>query len=840
MVEKKLEVPLIEMSKNKITAVLGPTNTGKTFLAIETMLSFDSGMIGFPLRLLAREVYDKIIKKISLDKVALITGEEKIIPTNAKYFLCTVESMPINKHLDFVGIDEIQMCADHERGHIFTDRLLNLRGEKLTMFMGSSTIKTIINKLDEDTEFINRDRLSKLSYVGHKKISRINRKTAIIAFSTEEVYAIAELVRRQKGGAAIVMGSLSPKTRNAQVQLYQSGDVDFLVATDAIGMGINMDLENVFFSNLKKFDGKKLRRLNLSEIGQIAGRAGRYLNDGNFGITGDCKQVNAEDVDLLENHKFEEIKILFWRNSNLNFNNAISLIKSLDEKPSKDWLRKIHECEDENLLKYFLKDMENHNIKNDKKTLELLWECCQIPNFVKKTYGNHLEVVSKVFSFLNGEEGKITSDYMRLQLMKLDKLEGNVDSLSNRIANVRTWSYVSNKINWVENQSYWIEKTKLLEDRLSDRLHEELTKTFIDKRASVLARGLKQDMEFKTEIMEDDKVIIDDQFIGNLKGLRFELDLKTDALETDNKSLKKAARQTVGPELQKRIQSIIETGLIEIKDDFKIYWKNFPIAKLIAGKDYLNPDLFLIVDDILEIADKRKLSEFIEKWIKEKINIVLKSLIDLKNLKESNSSIKALAYQLYENNGVIKRDKVAEYLKKLGQEERKVLRDLGVKFGRYHVFLFRLLKPEAVSLRTLLWKNFHQKYFNLSPPTFGLNFLEDKNFNNKNFMLLCGFESFDQFFVRIDILERLFVQIINANPDKKKEIKLIPEMLNLLGCSKDNFIKLIQNMKYKSYIKDKEIYFQYNPPKEKTKKIFKKKDTADSPFKVLKNINFNQ
>jgi ATP-dependent RNA helicase SUPV3L1/SUV3 len=434
------------MSKNKLTAVLGPTNTGKTYLAIETMLSFDSGMIGFPLRLLAREVYDKIIKKVSFDKVALITGEEKIIPSNAKYFLCTVESMPINKNLDFVAIDEIQMCADHERGHIFTDRLLNLRGEKLTMFMGSNTIKNLIIKLDEDTEFINRNRLSKLSYVGHKKISRINRKTAIIAFSTEEVYAIAELVRRQKGGAAIVMGSLSPKTRNAQVELYQSGDVDFLVATDAIGMGINMDLENVFFSNLKKFDGRKLRRLNSSEIGQIAGRAGRFLNDGNFGITGDCKEINAEEVDLLENHKFEEIRTLFWRNSNLNFNNSLSLIKSLEEKPNKDWLRKIHECEDEKVLKYFLKDMTMHNIKNNKETLEMLWDCCQIPNFVKKTYGNHLEVVSKVFSFLNAKEGKISDDYMRLQLIKLDKLEGNVDSLSNRIANVRTWSYVSNKL----------------------------------------------------------------------------------------------------------------------------------------------------------------------------------------------------------------------------------------------------------------------------------------------------------------------------------------------------------------------------------------------------------
>jgi len=826
------------MSKNKITAVLGPTNTGKTFLAIETMLSFDSGMIGFPLRLLAREVYDKVIKKISPDKVALITGEEKIIPSNAKYFLCTVESMPINKHLDFVGIDEIQMCADHERGHIFTDRLLNVRGDKLTMFMGSSTIRNIVKKLNEDTEFINRDRLSKLSFIGHKKISRINRKTAIIAFSTEEVYAIAELVRRQKGGAAIVMGSLSPKTRNAQVNLYQSGDVDFLVATDAIGMGINMDLENVFFSNLRKFDGKKLRKLNLSEIGQIAGRAGRYLNDGNFGITGNCKDISPEEVELLENHKFEEIKILFWRNSKLNFNNASALIKSLNEKPKKEWLRKIHECEDEKVLKYFLNNMESHNIKDNKDTLELLWECCQIPDFVKKTYGNHIEVVGKVFDFLNGINGKISNDYMGIQLMKLDNLDGNVDSLSNRIANVRTWSYVSNKINWVENQNYWIEKTKILEDRLSERLHEELTRTFIDKRASILARGLKQDMDFKTEIMENDKVVIDGQFIGNLKGLKFEMDLKAGALETDIKSLKKAARQTVGPELKKRIQLILDTGLIEIKNDFKIYWRDFPIAKLEQGKDYLNPEIFIIVDDLLDNKDKQNFSNFIEKWIKEKIELVLKSLIDLKNLKESNSSIKALAYQLYENNGVLKRENVTDYLKKLGQEERKILRELGVKFGRYHIFLYKLLKPEAVSLRILLWKNFHQKFLNLAPPTFGLNFVEDKNTKNKNFMLLCGFENFENYFVRIDILERLFVQIINSNPDKNKEIRLVPEMLNLLGCNKQNFQKLIEKMNYKTFEKENELYFKYHP-KKIIKKSSKRIVTSNSPFKVLKNLNLN-
>ena len=825
------------MTKHKITAVLGPTNTGKTHLAIETMLSFDSGMIGFPLRLLAREVYDKVIKKISLDKVALITGEEKIIPSNAKYFLCTVESMPIDKHLEFVGVDEIQMCSDHERGHIFTERLLNMRGEKLTMLMGSSTIKNIISKLNGDIEFINRDRLSKLTYAGHKKISRINRKTAIIAFSAEEVYAIAELIRRQKGGAAIVMGSLSPKTRNAQVELYQSGDVDFLVATDAIGMGINMDLDHVYFSNLKKFDGKKLRKLNLSEIGQIAGRAGRYLNDGNFGITGDCKEITAEDVELLENHKFEEIRSLFWRNSYLNFNNPLSLIKSLEEKPQMDWLRRIHECEDEKALKYFLRDKNLINFKFDKITLNLLWECCQIPDFVKKTYGNHYEVIGNVFKFLSSEKGRISDEFMRLQLIKLDKLEGNVDSLSNRIANVRTWSYVSNKNNWIENQNYWIEKTKHLEDRLSDRLHEELTKTFIDKRASVLARGLKQDMEFKTEILENNNVMIDDHFIGKINGLKLELDLKKGALETDIKSLKKAARQSIGPELEKRIQTIIDTGLIELNNDFKIYWNNSPIAKLTIGNDYLNPNFELIVDETIEINQKQKLSEYINKWTQGKINTVLKNLIDLKNLKENNSSIKALAYQLYENNGVLKREQVSEYLKTLGQNERRILRELGVKFGRYHVFLFQLIKPEAVSLRTLLWKNFHQKYYNLKPPTFGLNFLDDKDSKNKNFMLLCGFEKFDTFFVRIDILERLFMLIINSSNSKEnKEMKIIPEMLNLLGCSKENFKKLLQKMGYKVFDKNENTFFTYNPTK-KIRKISKQKTSSENPFKILKNLN---
>ena len=826
------------MTKNKITAVLGPTNTGKTFLAIEIMLSFESGMIGFPLRLLAREVYDKIIQKIDPKKVALITGEEKIIPSNAKYFLCTVESMPIDKNLEFVAVDEIQMCSDNERGHIFTDRLLNLRGEKLTMFMGSSTIKKLISKLDEDVEFINKERLSKLTYVGHKKISRIKRKSAIIAFSAEEVYAIAELIRRQKGGTAIVMGSLSPKTRNAQVNLYQSSDVDYLVATDAIGMGINMDLDNVYFSNLKKYDGKKLRRLNLAEIGQISGRAGRYLNDGVFGITGDCEEINAEEINLIENHKFKEIRTLFWRNSNLNFSSTSSLLKSLEERPNKDWLRRIQECEDEKVLKYFLKDFRDQKIIQNENGLKLLWECCQIPDFVKKNYGHHLEVVNKIFGFLNSKEGKITNNYIKQQLSLLNKLDGNVDSISNRIANVRTWSYVSNKVNWVENQDYWVERTKLLEDKLSDRLHEELTKSFIDKRASVLTRGLKKDITFDTQILENGKVMINNQFIGQLKALKLELDLKIGALDTDIKSLKKAARKTVGPEILNRIEQIKRTGLVELKDDFKIYLERYPIANLSPGKDYLNPELSLVIDDMVESSDQLQLSNYLMNWLNNKIKDDLKSLIDLKQIKINNPSIRALAYQLYENNGVIKREDVSNFLNNLGQKERGVLRELGVKFGRYHIFLYKLFKPNAVSLRIALWRNYHQKYFQLKPPKFGLNFLEHKNPENKNFMLLCGFEKFDQFFVRIDILERLFVKIMNSNPENKNEIKLIPEMLNLLGCSKGSFIKLIQKMNYKTFEKNDETYFKYTPIK-KFKKNYKfKSNNKDNPFSVLKQMSF--
>ena len=427
----------MQNSSKKIVALLGPTNTGKTFLAINEMLKYESGIFGLPLRLLAREVYDKCIQKIGIEKVALITGEEKIIPATASFYICTVESMPKDKEVEFIAIDEIQMCSDKERGHIFTERLFDSRGKKLTMFLGSQVMQDIIKNLIEGVEFKNQERFSKLTYAGYKKISRLDGKVAIIAFSIEEVYALAELIRRQKGGAAVIMGSLSPKTRNSQVSLYQSGDVDYLVATDAIGMGLNMDIDQIYFSNLKKFDGKQTRRLNLVEISQIAGRAGRYKNDGSFGTTGDCENLNTDEIEKIEKHNLPGTKILYWRNSKLDFENPEKLITSLELKPTNKNLIRSKELLDENVLRYLLKKGQQNVLYA--KNLKLLWECCQIPDFEKKAYGQHINIVDTVFKFLSTRKKRIPNEYMKEQLKGLDSEHGNIDVLSNRISNVRTW-----------------------------------------------------------------------------------------------------------------------------------------------------------------------------------------------------------------------------------------------------------------------------------------------------------------------------------------------------------------------------------------------------------------
>jgi len=826
----------MENDTKRITAILGPTNTGKTHLAVETMLEYETGIIGFPLRLLAREIFDKCVNKVGAEKVALITGEEKIIPKSPKYFVCTVESMPQDMMVDFIAVDEIQMCTDHERGHIFTDRLLNARGEKLTMFLGSHTMKSVISSLIKNIEFVNRERYSKLTYSGYKKISRLNPKTALIAFSVDEVYAIAELVRRQKGGAAIIMGSLSPKTRNSQVQLYQSGDANFLVATDAIGMGINMDINNVSFSNLRKFDGKKTRKLNLSEISQIAGRAGRHINDGTFGITGQCKQLSSDEIEKLEKHELNKIDMLYWRNAKINFDSLNNLVSSLEEKTDNEFLKRINDCEDEKVLKFMIKNNQDIKGKLSKDYIKTLWECCQIPDFSKKAYGNHTEVVKKVFEFLTSKFGKVTNDYMKKQLEYLDKYNGNIDTLTNRISNVRTWAYVANKKNWTSNSDYWIERTKYIEDKLSDKLHEELTKSFIDKRISVLSKNLKQNITLTTEIKNDDEVVIDGQYMGRLKGMKLELDLKSGSLKTDIKSLRKAARQAIAPELMKRTNKIIDSEIFKLNDDHKIYWKDDPIAYITRGKNYLHPKIELLVDEAIDPGSKEKLKMYLEKKLYELISSELSNLVNLSKAEFKNNYARALCYQLFENNGVIKREKIHHMIKNISKEDRLILRKIGVKIGRYHVFLPRMLKPSAVDLRVKLWKLYFPEDKLNNIPKYGLNFLKDEATKNNKFLLICGFENFNKFYVRIDILERLFLKIIENT--KNGQFKIDSNMINLIGCSKENFFKLLELMEYKSKkSKELEEFFVYKPKFTKNK-IKTKKSSKNNPFEKLSELRF--
>ena len=829
----------MENHLNRITAVLGPTNTGKTHLAVETMLEYESGIIGFPLRLLAREIFDKCVKKVGLDKVALITGEEKIIPKLPKYYICTVESMPKDMIVDFVAVDEIQMCTDHERGHIFTDRLLNARGEKLTMFLGSHTMKSIISSIIDKVEFVSRDRYSKLTYSGYKKISRLNPKTALIAFSIDEVYAIAELVRRQMGGAAVIMGSLSPKTRNSQVELYQSGDANFLVATDAIGMGINMDINNISFSSLKKFDGKKTRKLSLSEISQIAGRAGRHINDGTFGITGECKQLSPDEIEKLENHELSKVNLLFWRNSEINFDSIDNLITSLEKKTNNEFLKRINDCEDEKVLKFLLKNNSDFKNNHSKDFVKTLWECCQIPDFSKKNYGNHVEVVKKVFEFLTSKSGMVTNDFMKKQLEYLDRYDGNIDTIANRISNVRTWSYVANKRGWAKNSDYWIERTKYIEDKLSDKLHEELTKSFIDRRISVLSRSLKQDIVLGTEIKNENDVIIDGQYMGQLKGLKLNLDLKSGSLKTDIKSLKKAARQAIAPELMRRANKIIKSEEFRLDEDHKIYWMDNPIAYIIKGKNYLNPKLELIVDEAIDLESRKKLKINLEKKLYALISTELSDLVNLSKSTFKNNYARALCYQLFEKNGVMKREEINKMILSVSKEDRLNLRKSGVKIGRYHIFLPKMLKPSAVDLRVKLWKLYFSQDKKYIIPKSGLNFLKNESNTNNKFLLICGFENFGRFYVRVDILERLFLKIIENT--KNNTFKIDSNMINLIGCSKENFYTLLKLMHYipRKVQNKSDEFFTYKP--KYLNKIINKKDkntNKNNPFDKLSEIRF--
>src|SRR5579883_1778185 len=567
-----------------VTAVLGPTNTGKTHLAIERMLGHQSGLIGLPLRLLAREIYDKLVARIGPRDVALITGEEKIKPEQPRYYVCTVEAMPRDVEVDFLAVDEVQLAADPDRGHVFTDRLLHSRGASETLLLGAQTMAEPIRDLLPGANFISRPRLSKLTYSGQKKITRLQSRSAIVAFSANDVYAIAELIRRQRGGAAVVLGALSPRTRNAQVALYQSGEVDFLVATDAIGMGLNLDVDHIAFASDRKFDGYQFRKLSPAEFAQIAGRAGRATRDGTFGTSGRCPPFDTELVHALESHTFEPVKLVQWRNSDLDFSSIGALQATLAAAPTESALARAPVAEDILVLDHAARDDDVRNMIGTPADVERLWDVCQLPDYRKIAPANHAELVVTLFGYLQ-REGRIATDWFAQQVLQADRTDGDIDTLSTRIAHIRTWTFAANRPDWLADPEHWQGVTRAVEDRLSDALHERLTERFVDRRTSVLIRRLRENATFEPQFNKSGEVVVEGHIIGRLDGFTFVPEASSGG--SDAKALHNAAQKALAGEIAARAARLAEAPdeQFVLASDGTLRWTGAAVGKLVAGED---------------------------------------------------------------------------------------------------------------------------------------------------------------------------------------------------------------------------------------------------------------
>jgi ATP-dependent RNA helicase SUPV3L1/SUV3 len=683
----------------RLVAVLGPTNTGKTHLAVERMLGHPSGMIGLPLRLLAREIYDRIVKLRGARAVALITGEEKIVPPRPAYFVCTVEAMPLSVEVEFLAVDEIQLCADPERGHVFTHRLLHARGTRETMLLGAGTMAPLVRRLLPHAEIQTRDRFSQLTYAGPKKVTRLPKRSAVVAFSADQVYAIAELIRRQRGGAAVVMGSLSPRTRNAQVALYQSGEVDFLVATDAIGMGLNMDVDHVAFAGVRKFDGQRTRFLYPQEIGQIAGRAGRYQKNGTFGVTGEAEEMDPDLVEAVENHEFEPVAGAEWRNSKLDFSNLPSLMKSLAQTPDREGLKLAKEALDETTLRQLADDPDIARRVRDKTNLMRLWDVCQTPDFRKTATDEHVRLVKDFFFQLTAGRRRLSEDWIARQYAHLDRTEGEIDALAQRLASVRTLAYVANRPDWLHDAAGWQGRTRQLEDRLSDTLHEKLMARFVDRRTSALMRALNVREEMLAGVGADGAVTIEGHYVGRLAGVQFEPAEGQSLLET--KALRAAAIHAVGPEIAKRLGRLAADGddAFAVGPDGVVLWQG-EAAGVLTGGQPSSPRVRLLGElghDAARQRAQRRLEAFVAAEAARRLNPLRKLEAAVAEGKVKGLA-RGLAYRLIEAGGVLDRAEVREETRALSQVERRVLRGLGVRIGAFSLFMPGLLKPDARAL----------------------------------------------------------------------------------------------------------------------------------------------
>ena len=754
--------------QGRVSAVLGPTNTGKTHQAIEQMLSYRTGCIGFPLRLLARENYDRVAEKVGRAHVALLTGEEKIIPPRARYYLCTVESMPVEQEFDFLAVDEIQLCADPDRGHIFTDRLLRARGAEETMFMGSETIRPLLTGLIPFIEIATRPRLSVLEYTGFKKLTRLPKRSAVVAFSIDDVYAIADLIRRQRGGTAVVLGALSPRTRNAQVEMYQSGEVDFMVATDAIGMGLNMDIRHVALAATRKYDGEGVRSLSTSELAQIAGRAGRYKKDGTFGATGNLKGLDSDVVDAIERHEFDSLQHLYWRNSDLDYGSPMALLRSLERGSGKTVLQKGRPSDDYKTLAAMMNRDDVMARATGVDAVRRLWDVCQIPDFRKTLTETHPDLVAEIFIFLQ-ERGTIPEGWMEEHIARLDTIEGDVDTLMARIAHVRTWTYITHRADWAADPEHWRGRTLRIEDRLSDALHEALTKRFVDRRSAVLMGRMEEGGALLAGIRANGEVVVEGQRVGVLSGFRFDPDGTSGREEF--KAVMSAARQALKPEIGKRINMVVESDDKQFKlaDDGQILWQadatnplpGAPIAKIRKGDSILKPRAEVIDTNLLEGRDRNAVAERVQTWLERHVHFTLEPLFRLTGGEDLSAQARGIAFQLQEALGILPRETVEDLIAGLDEAGRKSLRDRKVRMGPLLVFLPELNKPAAVRLRAVLLTLWQGKDLPAVTPKDGIVSFTVAN-ADQDYYRAIGYPVYGPRAIRVDMLDRVVCAVYDS------------------------------------------------------------------------------
>lgn len=848
--------------------MLGPTNTGKTHLAVERMCGHTSGMIGFPLRLLAREVYDRVVAMKGAHQVALITGEEKIVPEGARYFLCTMEAMPLDKSVSFVAIDEAQLGADPERGHVFTDRLLNVRGYAETMILGSETLKPLIRKLLPEAEIVTRPRFSTLSYAGAKKLSRLPRRSAIVAFTAAEVYALAEMLRRQKGGAAVVMGSLSPSTRNAQVALYQSGEVDYLVATDAIGMGLNMDIAHVAFASLSKFDGRRHRRLTLSEMAQIAGRAGRYQKDGSFGTvqlgTEAAAQFTPEEIEGLEEHRFEPLSQLVWRNTALDFTSPARLITTLDARPPRAELVRGDDAIDLAVLKTMAGEpwvMERLVQRfGGARGVARLWAACSLPDYRKTGPEQHGKLVARIFRHLSEGAGTLPDAWIASELAHLDRVSGDVETIADRIAAARTWTYIAHRPDWLDNPAHWAERARGVEERLSDALHGALTQRFVDRRTAVLLKDLKiRGQEQRVEIDPDGAVAVEGEVIGRLDGFHFSPDPLARAGE--QRMLLAAAERHLVQVLAQRAEALANAGDEAFGMAFAgampphILWQGARVASLRKGKDALTPRLQLdrALGTLAPIL-RAKVQARLEAWVVSATADAVGPLVQMQARGSALSpGARGLIVRLVETLGVLPRSAAEDQLAAMVRGDRQALAAAGVRLGVTHVFVPKLLRPGATRWRLALWAVWsEQKVLPPLPAPGRVSLTVDSNWP-QGFLEVAGFWRIGEQAVRIDIVDRL-ARAVHGHREGRAPFMPDPHWAASAGLSHDGLARLLRALGYKPQLVDGNQHFAWRGARrpetsrgvqqraEPTEAAYESaadvRTRAPSPFSVLADVRF--